>query len=229
MLILCRTYRTHSLGELNNMNIFVTSKHPSIAALDLPLVHRNKMIVEYTQMLSTTLRELLGKEETVKVWVKDSYKNKKVKLLPADVIIKRDGHTYLKSKCCMLSAHVNHPCSIWVRESLANALWLRHVLACLHTLDFEHRKKYSKAHDYFDYITRTLPDLDLTMNRTPFVLAMPAEYKQDSVTKSYQDYMNFKYKDWLTRDRVVKVEFPQGRPAWLSPEVRNLMEAKGFV
>ena len=69
------------------MNIFVTNTCPIKSAIILDDKRLIKMVLETTQLLSTTL-SILGSE-------KAPYK----------------------------PTHKNHPCSVWVRESLDNFLW----------------------------------------------------------------------------------------------------------
>lgn len=67
------------------MNIFVTNTNPSMCAADHCSIHRNKMIVEYAQLLSTAQREKGNKDDTLyksthknhpsAVWVRESKGN----------------------------------------------------------------------------------------------------------------------------------------------------------
>ena len=54
------------------MNIFVTNTNPSMCAADHCSIHRNKMIVEYAQLLSTAQREKGNKDDTL---YKSTHKN----------------------------------------------------------------------------------------------------------------------------------------------------------
>ena len=90
------------------MNIFVLDKHPRIAARMQCDKHVSKMTLETAQMLSTVHRVLAGTEE-----VRLTGSGRKVKhwRLPDE-----REHTLYKAN------HVNHPCSVWARESLGNFL-----------------------------------------------------------------------------------------------------------
>ena len=87
------------------------------------------------------------------------------------------------------TAHVNHPCSIWARETLGNFIWLYdHGMA----LAKEYTERYGKRHkseeviqDCMDEI-RPLPLYNL--KRTPHPLCMPDEYKTTDVVESYRSF-----------------------------------------
>ena len=95
------------------------------------------------------------------------------------------------------SAHVNHPCSVWARETLANFLWLYdHGIA----LADEYTRRYGKFHKSEPVIRqcmsemKTLPLYGLDpktgriSDRTPHPLCMPDEYKTDCVYESYRNF-----------------------------------------
>ncbi len=84
-------------------------------------------------------------------------------------------------------AYVNHPCTKWVRESLANYLWLFDLT---HELNKEYRYRYDKNinHKSYNVIhTLPLPDID-NKGITPFALAMPDDYKVSNPHESYKNY-----------------------------------------
>jgi hypothetical protein len=84
-------------------------------------------------------------------------------------------------------SHKNHPCSIWVRSSLSNYLYL-----CDLGLELckEYTYRYGKRHKSQDVIEwcminkPQIPDIDFT---TP-PKAMPDEYKVIDVVESYRNY-----------------------------------------
>ena len=87
------------------------------------------------------------------------------------------------------SAHVNHPCSVWVRESLGNFLWMYdHGMA----LAKEYTQRYGKVHKSEAVIqecmdkVRPLPLFNLS--RTPHPLCMPDEYKSDDAVEAYRRF-----------------------------------------
>ena len=83
--------------------------------------------------------------------------------------------------------HKNHPCNIWLRESLDNYKWLcRHALA----LCTEYTFRYCKLHasqDIIKWCDQNDPDIP-NIGLTPFAQAMPDEYKNDDPVNAYRDY-----------------------------------------
>lgn len=84
-------------------------------------------------------------------------------------------------------SHKNHPCAIWVRESLSNYLYLCELGL---ELGKEYTYRYGKRHKSIDVIEwcivnkPNIPDIGFTKPAT----AMPDEYKVDSVVESYRNY-----------------------------------------
>jgi len=95
-------------------------------------------------------------------------------------------------------AHKNHPCSIWVRESLSNYLYL-----CELGLELcnEYTSRYGKRHKSQDVIewciTNKANICDKGFTEPP--KAMPEEYKVSDVVQSYRNYYNgekIKFAKW---------------------------------
>ena len=82
----------------------------------------------------------------------------------------------------------NHPCTIWVRESLDNYEWLY----CLSlALNDEYGYRYGKSHKSVDEVILKLPEIDLPRKGlTPFAQAMPDEYKNEDAVVAYREYYN---------------------------------------
>ena len=84
-------------------------------------------------------------------------------------------------------SHKNHPCSIWVRESLSNYLYL-----CELGLELckEYTYRYGKRHKSQDVIewcvTNKVQISDKGFTEPP--KAMPDEYKVKDVVESYRNY-----------------------------------------
>jgi hypothetical protein len=84
-------------------------------------------------------------------------------------------------------SHKNHPCSIWVRESLSN-----YLLLCELGLELcnEYTYRYGKRHKSQEVIEwcvvnkLNIPDIGLTEQP----MAMPDQYKTNSVVESYRNY-----------------------------------------
>jgi hypothetical protein len=143
------------------MNIFVLDEDKQKCAEYHCDKHVVKMIIEYAQMLSTTVRLTTDNDIGYRI------------------------------------THKNHPCTVWVRESLSNWLWLRDMTKFLND---EYRKRYNKDvnHKSFDVIKSlplpNIPDLGLTK----FKLAMPEHCKTESVIESYRKYYMIEKKDFVT-------------------------------
>ena len=84
-------------------------------------------------------------------------------------------------------SHKNHPCAVWARQSLSNYLYLCELGL---ELGKEYTYRYGKRHKSIDVIEwcivnkPNIPDIGFT---TP-AMAMPDEFKTDSVVESYRNY-----------------------------------------
>jgi hypothetical protein len=169
------------------MNIFILSEDPIEAAQMQCNKHVVKMIVESAQMLSTSHRILDGVEYI------DSSSNRK---------IKRYKHDNFESELYH-ACHINHPCTIWTRNSSSNYQWLfEHFIA----LCKEYTLRYNKIHltqiklnDILKYTPKNIK----SDNLTKFALAMPKEYMQTNTVQSYRDYYKSKQNkfkmEWTNR------------------------------
>lgn len=83
-------------------------------------------------------------------------------------------------------SHYNHPCAVWARTSLDNFEWL-HCYA--HALNDEYGYRYGgKSHKSLEVVNR-LPTPNLPrIGLTPFVQAMPDDYKSDNAVDAYRAY-----------------------------------------
>jgi hypothetical protein len=131
------------------MNIFVLDTDLEQCARYHVDRHVVKMLLEYTQLLSTAVAS---------TGVDTRYK----------------------------PTHVNHPCAIWVRESLENWRWLRDLTCFLHD---EYQFRYgNKIHKSFLAMLE-LPEPDLIdVGLTPFAQAMPDQYRSNNPVKAYREY-----------------------------------------
>jgi len=104
--------------------------------------------------------------------------------------------------------HYNHPCSVWTRASRQNYDWL--VRLGLALAD-EYAVRYGKVHKsraVVEWAEQHVPDLSGT-GQTPFVLAMPEEYKGDCPVRAYRAYYRAE-KGWARWDRAGNV------PEWFT-------------
>ena len=87
------------------------------------------------------------------------------------------------------SAHVNHPCSVWARETLSNFIWLwEHGTA----LANEYTERYGKVHKseavMWECMDKLRPLSFVHFSRTPHPLCMPDEYKSGDAGESYRRF-----------------------------------------
>ena len=101
-----------------------------------------------------------------------------------------DGDTYADAQGLYKIAHINHPCSIWVRETSGNYAWLyEHFIA----LSEEYTYRYGREHLSYTKLANALsvvPDNIKIAKQTPVALAMPDQYKEpDDPVLSYRQYV----------------------------------------
>jgi len=118
------------------------------------------------------------------------------------------GDDYCNERGLYKTAHINHPCSIWARETSENYHWLYcHFLA----LSKEYENRYGRKHLSYVKLKDCLLEMPLTIkdgNLTPMAQAMPEEYKNTDPVKAYRDYVvNEKhYAQWN--------KIPDRQPDW---------------
>jgi len=84
--------------------------------------------------------------------------------------------------------HVNHPCGIWVRESLSNYKWLCELGKYLCE---EYTFRYGKIHktqSHLVWLIQNPPCSLKDMGITKIRLAMPEEYKHENPVEAYRTY-----------------------------------------
>ena len=108
------------------------------------------------------------------------------------------GYTgWLPMKPVML----NHPCTIWMRQSYGNWLWcIEHLESMLnnytHTYGRTHKveEHWDKmSDDVYQFIEEEYGVEQASWDEweetlTPFIMAMPDKYRNDDVVKAYRDY-----------------------------------------
>tara|TARA_R100000541_G_scaffold19513_1_gene29462 strand:+ start:5971 stop:6471 length:501 start_codon:yes stop_codon:yes gene_type:complete len=97
------------------------------------------------------------------------------------------------------TAHLNHPCTIWARESVMNYKWLyNHFQA----LSEEYSKRYEgKRHASWVKLNEKLAEVPILIPKYKFyppAQAMPDQYKDPDPVKAYRNYLiNEKhYAEW---------------------------------
>lgn len=220
------------------MNIFVTNYNPTACAMEHCLVHRNKMLVEYAQLMSTKIRLREGTLE--KVWTKYNvtitvddgvnspyeitetrYKEIDWYTLPSDTFGEYRGTRLLTGSIVYKPTHTNHPSAKWVRESEANYAWLYSLWSDLGYLflnrEYKHHKSFAKLRSLLAPKLSNDDTLLMLANRATFnesMLAMPDKYKSKSIALSYQRYLSSKFNEWQGRSNPIRVKFEHGKPLW---------------
>ena len=163
------------------MNIFILDNDITKCAEYHCDKHLIKMILESAQLLCTAhwISEYVGhipRKLTSEEW-NEVKKHKTIEPRP---------FAYLPTM------H-NHPCSIWVRESLDNYEWLY----CLSlALDEEYGVRYGKSHKSVRDCILLLPDISIPRRGlTPFAQAMPDSLKGENAVEAYR---RFYHKDKAT-------------------------------
>ena len=160
------------------MNIFALDLEPKLCAQMHVDKHVVKMILEYSQLLSTAHRVLDGQEYV------DSSSGRRIKRWKLDNSFAGDSLLYK-------ATHINHPSAIWARESKANYQWLAYLLQ---ELCKEYTHRYGKVHKCEEiglvkWLVNIHPENIPNKPFTQPTPAMPDQYKVkgDSV-KSYRNY-----------------------------------------
>lgn len=127
--------------------------------------------------------------------------------------------------------HWNHPCSDWVRLSSENYQWGLSLLSALCT---EYTNRYKKPHKTASLLPvlkkapRNIPSGKLT----PWAQAMPEEFMEEDSTLAYQSYLIWKYDEWMTRAKPLKVCWTErDLPDWLAGQFtsKNVYRRDGRV
>jgi hypothetical protein len=117
-------------------------------------------------------------------------------------------------------AHLNHPCTKWVRENAANYTWAaRHF----EELAGQYMLRFGKVHktwkEQAKYLTKRPVNMKYTSLCSPFAQAMPDEYKNEDAVTAYRTYyINDK-------QRFAKWERGVDAPDWWKEKVNEIHRA----
>ena len=185
------------------MNIFVVDSDPIESARSLLDKHVVKMPLETAQMLSTNQRVLDGR------MIHDQGKGRKY--------VFDDSREDMLYKATM----INHPCTIWARQTLGNHRWL-----CIHGLELcmEYTRRYNRIHACQRIIQwcHENPPRNISQSDkvTPFAQAMPEKYRNSDAVIAYRNYyIHEKYR--IARWKCSKI------PSWFSEKFSCI--SKDFV
>ncbi len=110
------------------MNIFYLDNDVDTCAEMHNDKHCVKMVLEYSQLLSTAHRVLDGEEH---IYLRNGRKKR-----VWDLLDEREPILYV-------ATHINHPSAIWVRQNQQNYIWLSQLL---YALCKEYTYRYGKVH-----------------------------------------------------------------------------------
>lgn len=156
------------------MNIFVLDENPKLCAQYHYDTHIRKMLIEYAQLLSGAWRVMEGEKYIF-------FEKGKRK-----IHYKLRNHMELEPNLYKVS-HLNHPCSIWARESAGNYVWLYNLLKYVAE---EYTYRFGTPHKTFNvipYLENIPPSLEnIGFYKTPFAQAIPDHLKSDNPVLSYR-------------------------------------------
>jgi hypothetical protein len=185
------------------MNIFVLDNDPVSSARMMCDKHVVKMIVESCQLLSTAHHVIDGEE-----FIVDSGK-------------KKYKSYYCLNKNICKATMINHPCSIWTRENRSNYMWLwKHA----HALTNQYTIRYNKIHSMESMLMEGLynPPTKISKGKiTPFVQAMPDQYKDENAVVAYRKYYIFE------KARFAKWNYSE-TPEWFVKKIAEVEEYLPF-
>lgn len=143
--------------------------------------HIVKMPLETAQLLSTAHRFIDGIEYTEKT------KNNRN--------IKRWKLSEERERFLYKGTHINHPCSIWARESIENYIYLYNFFIALsEEYKFRYKREhlsFTKLKDFLKYPPSNIPIKSMTIKPQ----AMPDKYKNESAIIAYRNYYNGEKRD----------------------------------
>jgi hypothetical protein len=178
-------------GEV--MNIFHVDTDPEICAKQMCDKHVLKMVIETAQLLSTTHRVVDGY-----MYEDKTKNNRNIKRWHYP---EKEMETKLYKSC-----HVNHPSTIWTRESSSNYAWLyTHFVA----LCDEYTHRYGKVHATDTKLRNILSQTPQKLLQgevtelTEFKQCMPDYCKRKDPVEAYRVYyMNEKrsFARWTKRN-----------------------------
>ena len=183
------------------MNIFILDQDPKLAASYHCDKHVCKMILESGQMLCTA--------HWVS-WLTTFGKDRK------DFKLVRDMQAYLydnipkESQPPWKLTHMNHPCSVWTRETKENYSWHHGLMGFL--LD-EYAKRYHRSHKsekVWAWLLENTPTHFPSSGLKPFPICMKEEYKVSSDPVEC-------YREYYIKDKVRFAKWKKGNvPQWWS-------------
>lgn len=151
------------------MNIFILDESPEVAASYHCDQHKNKMILESAQMLSTIVH----------------------KFDPA-------AHKFYN---LYKPTHANHPCTLWLAESVGNVHWLLRLVTALNNSErlspVSHASYFVALRAKEALMFGAIPDKFYDAANTPFVQCMPLVFQGIDAVEAYRRYYQYKAADGM--------------------------------
>ncbi len=196
------------------MNIFVLHTSPKKSARWHADKHVVKMILESVQMLYTAhwviaYPFLLSCKSPIAL----AKTQRPLPTPPSLRVFKAPFQLKDEKQRGYRPVHVHHPCTVWVRASLKNYLWLCRLAVAL-AEEHKHRWPCSKEHSCAEHARWLLanPPALPSIKQTPFALAMPDEYKKGhDAIRSYRAF----YSGSKTERGITNRYTSRHRPHWL--------------
>lgn len=184
----------------NDMNIFYLSRNPTECAQMHCDSHTVKMILEYSQLLSTAHRVLDHDRVVKELSATGKSTVKRYRLSDS-----RDNILYHV-------AHMNHPSNVWARTTNNNYTWL---WCLLNELCGEYTYRYGKTHKVeasgLLEALKTPPKNIPVGYLTQPPQCMPEEYRQSNAVEAYREF--------YVKDKSRFAKWAKNRP---SPEWYNI-------
>lgn len=173
------------------MNIFILSWIIENCAKYHCNLHVVKMILESVQLISTCHH--MTQPDVAEKWVSENRIYKKT--------------------------HMNHPCSIWVRECKENYIWLCHFGLALckeWAYRYDHKPSDHKCHSILMFLINNVPPLPENGGViTKPKMAMPDQYKSEDPIMAYRTY-------YLNDKAKMLVWSKRQPPYWVPNSSRNV-------
>lgn len=178
------------------MNIFCTDLNPKISAISIDDSRISKMITESAQMIANCF----SLEQ-----LKDAPKTKTGNIRK---------HSYY-----------NHPCSIWVRQSRANCMWL-----IKHTISMEDErinKRGYKPHFSMLFIEWALKKIDIIPWKSDKLIEFPIAISENKICRQVEQFEHLprvtQYRLYFKLDKNCKWnKNPSSKPFWYDMEVNEI-------
>ena len=185
------------------MNIFVLDGDYRQCAEWLCDKHVVKMVLEHTQMLCNAYYYSLGIRDKRGVTLNSGAVKGIFRGFPR--VCSESGEVLP-----YVITHMNHPCTVWVCNSMSNFNWL---LGYTKALCEEYTKIYNKVHlceKIVEWMGENLPCLDNLKGLTEFAMAMPDQLQiVGNPIESYKMYYLYK-----ADKMAMNWKLPERKPYW---------------